>query len=166
MRCPYCSHLDNRVLDSRLTDEDRSIRRRRECHGCQRRFTTYERFEESVLMVIKKDGRRERFDRQKVLHGLLRACEKRPLSGDRIEELAASLETSLRQENHHEVPASAIGDLVLEKLKEADPVAYVRYASVYKDFDDVSRFIEELQTFSKAKKSAVKPFEGGSAPAP
>ncbi len=149
MRCPYCSHLDNRVLDSRLTDEERSIRRRRECAECQRRFTTYERFEETVLMVIKKDGRREKFDRQKVLHGLLRACEKRPLTGDQIEELASNLETSLRQTSQTEVPAASIGELLLEELREIDPVAYVRYASVYKDFDDVSRFIEELQTFDR-----------------
>lgn len=100
-------------------------------------------------MVIKKDGRREKFDRQKVLHGLLRACEKRPLTGDQIEELASNLETSLRQTSQTEVPAASIGELVLEELREVDPVAYVRYASVYKDFDDVSRFIEELQTFDR-----------------
>lgn len=145
MRCPYCSHLDNRVLDSRLTDEERSIRRRRECADCKKRFTTYERFEETVLMVIKKDGRREKFDRQKVLHGLLRACEKRPLTGDQIEELTSSLETSLRQISRSEITVSEIGDRILERLRGLDEVAYVRYASVYKDFDDVSRFIEELQ---------------------
>ncbi len=144
MRCPYCSHPDNRVLDSRLTDEERSIRRRRECSDCKKRFTTYERFEETVLMVIKKDGRREKFDRQKVLHGLLRACEKRPLTGDQIEALTSSLETSLRQ-SRSEIPVSEIGDRILERLRGLDEVAYVRYASVYKDFDDVSRFIEELQ---------------------
>jgi transcriptional repressor NrdR len=136
------------VLDSRLTDEERSIRRRRECNECKKRFTTYERFEETVLMVIKKDGRREKFDRQKLVHGLLRACEKRPLTGEQIEGLTSSLESSLRQKNRNEVPVSEIGERILERLKELDEVAYVRYASVYKDFNDVSRFIEELQNLS------------------
>jgi transcriptional repressor NrdR len=136
------------VLDSRLTDEERSIRRRRECNECKKRFTTYERFEETVLMVIKKDGRREKFDRQKLVHGLLRACEKRPLTGEQIESLTSSLEASLRQKNRHEVPVSEIGERILERLRELDEVAYVRYASVYKDFNDVSRFIEELQNLS------------------
>jgi transcriptional repressor NrdR len=148
VRCPYCSHPDNRVLDSRLTDEERSIRRRRECNECKKRFTTYERFEETVLMVIKKDGRREKFDRQKLVHGLLRACEKRPLTGEQIEGLTSGLEASLRQKNRSEVPVSEIGERILERLRELDEVAYVRYASVYKDFDDVSRFIEELQNLS------------------
>lgn len=148
MRCPYCSQPDNRVLDSRLTDEERSIRRRRECNECKKRFTTYERFEETVLMVIKKDGRREKFDRQKLVHGLLRACEKRPLTGEQIESLTSSLEAALRQRNRHEVGVAEIGERILERLRELDEVAYVRYASVYKDFDDVSRFIEELQNLS------------------
>ena len=108
MRCPYCSDLDNRVLDSRLTDEERSIRRRRECAKCGKRFTTYERFEETVLMVVKKDGRREKFDRQKVLHGLLRACEKRPLTGDQVEDLTSSLEASLRQKNAKDLMARQV----------------------------------------------------------
>ena len=146
MRCPYCSHPDNKVLDSRLTDEERSVRRRRECANCGKRFTTYERFEETVLMVVKKDGRREKFDRQKILHGLFRACEKRPLTGDQIEGLTSSLEASLRQKNRTEISVSEIGERILDRLRELDEVAYVRYASVYKDFDDVSRFIEELQT--------------------
>jgi transcriptional repressor NrdR len=146
LRCPYCSHPNNRVLDSRLTDEERSIRRRRECANCEKRFTTYERFEETVLMVVKKDGRREKFDRQKILHGLFRACEKRPITGEQIEGLTSSLEASLRQKNRNELPVSEIGDRILEQLRSLDEVAYVRYASVYKDFGDVSRFIEELQT--------------------
>jgi transcriptional repressor NrdR len=136
------------VLDSRLTDEERSIRRRRECNECKKRFTTYERFEETVLMVIKKDGRREKFDRQKLVHGLLRACEKRPITGEQIEGLTSSLEASLRQKNRNEVPVHEIGERILERLCELDEVAYVRYASVYKDFNDVSRFIEELQNLS------------------
>ncbi len=148
MRCPYCSNPDNRVLDSRLTDEERSIRRRRECNNCKKRFTTYERFEETVLMVIKKDGRREKFDRQKLIHGLFRACEKRPLTGEQIEDLSSSLEASLRQRNRNEVPVSEIGERIMERLRDLDEVAYVRYASVYKDFNDVSRFIEELQNLS------------------
>ncbi|MFA5504243.1 MAG: transcriptional regulator NrdR [Vulcanimicrobiota bacterium] len=152
MRCPYCSDLDNRVLDSRLTDEERSIRRRRECANCGKRFTTYERFEETILMVVKKDGRREKFDRQKVVHGLLRACEKRPLTADQIEGLTSSLEASLRQKNRSEIPVAEIGERILEGLRELDEVAYVRYASVYKDFNDVSRFIEELQTLPGYRK--------------
>jgi transcriptional repressor NrdR len=151
VRCPYCSHPNNRVLDSRLTDEERSIRRRRECAHCEKRFTTYERFEETVLMVVKKDGRREKFDRQKILYGLLRACEKRPMKGEQIEALTSSLEASLRQKNRNEIGVSEIGDRILEQLKSLDEVAYVRYASVYKDFDDVSRFIEELQTLPSYK---------------
>jgi len=151
LRCPYCSHPNNRVLDSRLTDEERSIRRRRECATCEKRFTTYERFEETVLMVVKKDGRRAKFDRRKVLHGLLRACEKRPLTGDQIEGLTSSLEASLRQKNRNEIPVSEIGDRILEQLRGLDEVAYVRYASVYKDFKDVSRFIEELQNLQSYK---------------
>ncbi len=140
-------------MDSRLTDEERSIRRRRECNDCKKRFTTYERFEETVLMVIKKDGRREKFDRQKLVHGLLRACEKRPLTGDQIENLTSGLEASLRQKNRNEVPVSEIGERILERLRELDEVAYVRYASVYKDFNDVSRFIEELQNLSSYHRS-------------
>lgn len=151
MRCPYCSHPDNRVLDSRLTDEERSIRRRRECGHCEKRFTTYERFEETVLMVVKKDGRREKFDRQKILHGLLRACEKRPVTGEQIEGLTSSLESALRQKNRNEIPVTEIGERLLEQLRSLDEVAYVRYASVYKDFNDVSRFIEELQTLPSYK---------------
>lgn len=155
MRCPYCAHPDNKVLDSRLTDEERSIRRRRECLECLKRFTTYERFEESVLMVLKKDGRREKFERQKLLHGLVRACEKRPITGAQIEEMASNLETTLRQKNRTEANVAEIGELVLEGLRSLDEVAYVRYASVYKDFDDVSRFIEELQNLG-----SYKPEEG------
>lgn len=141
------------MLDSRLTDEERSIRRRRECNECKKRFTTYERFEETVLMVIKKDGRREKFDRQKLVHGLLRACEKRPITGEQIEGMTSSLEASLRQKNRNEVPVNEIGERLLERLRDLDEVAYVRYASVYKDFNDVSRFIEELQTLSAYHKS-------------
>lgn len=136
-----------------MTDEERSIRRRRECADCKKRFTTYERFEETVLMVIKKDGRREKFDRQKLVHGLLRACEKRPITGDQIESLSSSLEASLRQKNRNEVTVSEIGERILERLRDLDEVAYVRYASVYKDFDDVSRFIEELQNLSSFQRS-------------
>lgn len=152
MRCPYCSHADNRVLDSRLTDEERSIRRRRECANCEKRFTTYERFEETVLMVVKKDGRREKFDRQKIMHGLLRACEKRPITGEQIEGLTSSLEASLRQKTRSEIAVAEIGERILQGLRELDEVAYVRYASVYKDFNDVSRFIEELQTLPSYQK--------------
>lgn len=136
-----------------MTDEERSIRRRRECSECKKRFTTYERFEETVLMVLKKDGRREKFDRQKLVHGLLRACEKRPITGDQIENLTSSLEASLRQKNRNEIPVHEIGERLLERLRDFDEVAYVRYASVYKDFNDVSRFIEELQNLNSYHRS-------------
>lgn len=150
MRCPYCESTDNRVLDSRMTDEGHSVRRRREC-SCGRRFTTYERFEESLLMVAKKDKRREKFDRSKVLRGVLRACEKRPVSGNQIEQMVTAVERSFRQQGKNEVTVEQIGEEVMERLRALDDVAYVRYASVYKEFKDVSRFIEELKVLEAFK---------------
>lgn len=133
------------MLDSRLTEDGNSIRRRRECAGCKRRFTTYERVEESLLMVVKKDRRREKFDRSKVLRGLLRACEKRPISGGDIERVVVAVEQHFRNRGKGEVTVEEIGEQVMQHLLHMDEVAYVRYASVYKEFRDVTRFIEELK---------------------
>lgn len=151
MRCPYCFSLDNRVLDSRTVEEGAAIRRRRECEKCVKRFTTYERWEESLLVVVKKDGKREKFERQKVLAGLIRACEKRPVSLETMEAIAASIENILRQGGDAEVPSEEIGNLVIEHLRRTDEVAYVRFASVYKEFKDVSSFVEELKILQQLK---------------
>jgi len=140
MRCPFCSHLEDRVVDSREAQDGQATRRRRECLGCQRRFTTYERTEESLPALVKKDGRREAFDRRKVLEGLRRACQKRPVSQERIDEMATRVERRLQETGEREVPSSAVGELVMEMLRAEDPVAYVRFASVYRDFRDVGEF--------------------------
>ena len=145
MHCPFCGHPDSKVIDSRASDEMNAIRRRRECLICQKRFTTYERIEETPLMVVKKDGRREPFDRQKVIGGLVKACEKRPVAYAVMERLADSVERELRNRMDQEIKSSAIGELVMEGLKEIDDVAYVRFASVYRQFKDLAIFMEELQ---------------------
>jgi transcriptional repressor NrdR len=140
MRCPFCGHLEDRVVDSREAQDGQATRRRRECLGCERRFTTYERIEESLPALVKKDGRREAFDRRKVLEGLRRACQKRPVSQERIDEMATRVERRLQETGEREVPSSAVGELVMEMLRAEDPVAYVRFASVYRDFRDVGEF--------------------------
>jgi len=145
LHCPFCGHPDSKVIDSRASDEMNAIRRRRECLICQKRFTTYERIEETPLMVVKKDGRREPFDRQKVIGGLVKACEKRPVAYAVMERLADSVERELRNRMDQEIKSSAIGELVMEGLKEVDDVAYVRFASVYRQFKDLAIFMEELQ---------------------
>ena len=145
MRCPYCSHIQDRVIDSRESKEGESIRRRRECEKCERRFTTYERIDEIPYMVVKKDGRRERFDRQKVLSGLLRACEKRPVPASRLEAIVDAAETFLTEAQERERSTAEIGELIMEQLKQIDTVAYIRFASVYRDFKDVREFKEELE---------------------
>lgn len=145
MHCPFCGHPDSKVIDSRASDEMNAIRRRRECLICQKRFTTYERIEETPLMVIKKDGRREPFDRQKVINGLLKACEKRPVAYAVLERLADTVERELRNRMDQEIKSAAIGEVVMEGLKEIDDVAYVRFASVYRQFKDLAIFMEELQ---------------------
>lgn len=152
MHCPFCEHSDTRVLDSRLTEDGRSIRRRRECSRCRRRFTTYERYEETPLLVVKKEGRREQFQRRKILDGLLRACEKRPVSYDEMEAIATRIEQDLRNRGETEVSADAIGEQVMEALRRLDEVAYVRFASVYKEFKDVSRFAEELEVLEELRR--------------
>ncbi len=151
MRCPYCGHVEDRVVDSREAQEGQATRRRRECLGCARRFTTYERIEEIQPTVVKKDGRREPFDRQKIVEGLTRACQKRPVSTERIEELVASVERQLQELGEREVRSTAIGEAVMQRLKALDQVAYVRFASVYRAFRDVGEFMNELAGLAQDK---------------
>lgn len=149
MKCPSCGHQEDKVIDSRSAKEGQAIRRRRECLQCRRRFTTYETIETTPLFVIKKDGRREPFSREKILNGLLRACEKRPIPAERLNELIDSLEADLLREGVDEVPSHEIGKRVMEALRDLDEVAYVRFASVYRHFKDVNQFLEELRSFLK-----------------
>jgi transcriptional repressor NrdR len=145
MKCPFCSFTQDRVVDSRESKEADSIRRRRECEKCERRFTTYERIDEIPYMVVKKDGRREKFERNKILAGLLRACEKRPVSSLQLEQIVDSTESFLMDAADRERTTSEIGELIMEELKKLDTVAYIRFASVYRDFKDVREFKEELE---------------------
>jgi len=145
MRCPYCNANNDRVVDSRTSSDAFMIRRRRECLECSKRFTTYERSEETPLRVVKKDGSREPFDRQKIIRGMLKACEKRPISNDRIEESVHAIESQLCEMFDKEVASKFIGRLVMDQLKEIDQVAYVRFASVYREFRDVYQFLDELR---------------------
>ncbi len=146
MTCPFCGFREDRVIDSRESKEGDSIRRRRECVACQRRFTTYERCDEVPYMVIKKDGRREKFDRQKVLNGLVRACEKRPVSMGKLADLVNEAESAVQESPERELPATRIGEILMERLRGLDKIAYVRFASVYRDFQDVGEFLSELKT--------------------
>jgi transcriptional repressor NrdR len=152
MRCPFCHETDNRVIDSRLSKDSNMIRRRRECNRCSRRFTTYERVEEMMPLVVKKDGRRENYDRAKILNGLKRACEKRPVSIDTIEAVADRIERSLQEGGEKEVPASVIGEALMRELHDIDQVAYVRFASVYRSFKDIGEFMAELEDLIKERK--------------
>ncbi|SEF69021.1 transcriptional repressor NrdR [Caloramator fervidus] len=145
MKCPYCNYIETKVLDSRPTEDNTSIRRRRECLNCNRRFTTYEKVEDIPVYVIKKDGRREPFDKRKILVGVLKSCEKRPISISKIEELVNEVEKHVYNTMKQEVESSFIGELVMKKLKDLDDVAYVRFASVYRQFKDINTFLEELQ---------------------
>jgi transcriptional repressor NrdR len=145
MKCPYCGFGQDRVVDSRESKEADSIRRRRECERCNRRFTTYERIDEIPYMVVKKDGRRERFDRQKVLSGLLRACEKRPVPSSKLEAIVDAAEAFLTDAPERERTTAEVGELIMKQLKGLDTVAYIRFASVYRDFKDVREFKEELE---------------------
>lgn len=145
MRCPFCTNLHQKVVDSRTSKEGDAIRRRRECLGCGRRFTTYERIEEVQQMVIKKDGRREPFDRWKLKMGMMKACEKRPVSLDQVESIIDEVERELFNAADHEVTTKAIGESVMRKLKRLDEVAYVRFASVYRQFKDLNEFMSELK---------------------
>ena len=153
MRCPFCGHFDSKVLDSRPADEGNAIRRRRECIECGRRFTTYEKVDEIPLVVVKKDGRREVFDRAKVLGGVIKACEKRSISMNQMEDVVDEIEKDLRNKMETEVSSEQIGEMVMEKLRSLDEVAYVRFASVYRQFQDVNSFIDELEKLLKKKMS-------------
>lgn len=144
MRCPFCGDLEDKVIDSRISAEGNTIRRRRECLKCRKRFTTYERLEEIPLMVIKKDGRREPFDRKKLLAGILKACEKRPVPMEKIEEMVDEVERLLQKNYEKEVSSTHIGEFVMKQLHDLDEVAYVRFASVYRQFKDINQFMKEL----------------------
>ncbi|MCI3923951.1 transcriptional regulator NrdR [Paenibacillus sp. TRM 82003] len=146
MKCPYCDHDGTKVLDSRPVNDNKSIRRRRECEKCARRFTTFETVEEAPLMVVKKDGSREEFSREKLLRGLVRACEKRPVSVERLEQIVDDVERELRQTASTEIDSGQIGELMMEQLYRVDEVAYVRFASVYRQFKDIDMFMKELST--------------------
>lgn len=150
MKCPFCGQLQNRVIDSRLSKDGHAIRRRRECDDCGRRFTTYERVETSIPMVIKKDGRREQFDRAKLKRGLVRACEKRPVSVNDIDRFIEGLERKILETGEREIPCQQLGEEVMEFLHGVDDVAYVRFASVYRSFKDLKEFMAEVQELIRA----------------
>ena len=151
MRCPYCTSLDNKVVDSRMGKEGESIRRRRECLKCEGRFTTYERVEEMLPLVIKKDSRREPFDRLKILSGLKKACEKRPISMEMLEKTVEDIEKALQEKGLKEIPSTVVGEEVMERLHKLDEVAYVRFASVYRSFKDINEFMSELKDILGSK---------------
>lgn len=153
MRCPYCAHLEDKVVDSRESKDGNSIRRRRECLGCGRRFTSYERIDEIPFMVVKKGGRREIFDRNKVLSGLLRACEKRPISVGQLEAIVDDVEKAAQDAPDRELPTTEIGKKIMRRLKALDKVAYVRFASVYLEFEDVSEFMTELKDLVRSRET-------------
>ena len=159
MKCPFCSYPDSRVIDSRAVENGGSIRRRRECPECGRRFTTYEKYEETPLVVSKKEGRREPFDVKKLLSGLIKAFEKRPVSYEQIQEMAYSIERELRLRGESEVSSKDIGELVMQHLAKIDQVAYVRFASVYRQFADVQNFMQELQQLMKDEKEPESPVQ-------
>jgi transcriptional repressor NrdR len=157
MKCPFCGHLEDKVVDSREAKDGDSIRRRRECMECGRRFTSYERIDEVPHMVVKKDGRREIFDRNKIMNGLLRACEKRPISASQLESLVNSVEKYVQDSPDRERRTEQVGKMIMRRLKELDKVAYVRFASVYLEFEDVSEFMEELKILVRGREKAKQP---------
>ncbi|KXB71842.1 MULTISPECIES: transcriptional regulator NrdR [Peptoniphilus] len=151
MKCPFCGYDDSKVLDTRPTDEGNTIRRRRECLKCQKRFTTYEKIEQSPIMVIKKDGNRQAFDREKIIRGMIKSCEKRPVSAADIEEAVNNIEKKIENSMKKEVSSLEVGEMVMDELKDLDEVSYVRFASVYREFKDLQSFIDELENFVKKK---------------
>jgi len=151
VKCPFCNHLHDKVVDSRESKEGDAIRRRRECLKCERRYTTYERIDEVPYMVVKKDGRREKFDRQKVLGGLLKACEKRPVSMAKLSDLVNRVESRVSDSPDREISTTEIGEFLMESLRELDKIAYVRFASVYRDFQDEEAFFNELKILMRQK---------------
>lgn len=157
MKCPFCGYLEDKVVDSREAKDGDSIRRRRECLECGRRFTSYERIDEVPYLVVKKDGRREAFDRSKILNGLLRACEKRPISAAQLESLVNSVEKYVQDSTDRERRTEQVGKMIMRRLKELDKVAYVRFASVYLEFEDVSEFMEELKILVRGREKPKSP---------
>ncbi|WP_010244742.1 transcriptional regulator NrdR [Peptoniphilus rhinitidis] len=151
MKCPFCGCDDSKVLDTRPTDEGYTIRRRRECLSCQKRFTTYEKIERSPIMVIKKDGNRQAFDREKIIRGMIKSCEKRPVSISEIEDAVNNIEKRIENSMRKEITSLEIGDMVMDELKDLDEVSYVRFASVYREFKDLQSFMDELKNFVKKK---------------
>lgn len=151
MKCPFCSYAESKVIDSRPTDEGTIIRRRRECMSCEKRFTTYEKVEAISVMVIKRDNSRQLFDGDKLMAGLLRACEKRKVSRSQLEDVVAKIENAIYSTEDKELSTSVIGEMVMDELRELDQVAYIRFASVYRDFDSVETFLKELKTLKKQK---------------
>ncbi|KUO75943.1 MAG: transcriptional regulator NrdR [Desulfosporosinus sp. BRH_c37] len=156
MHCPFCGNEDTKVHDSRQVEEGTAVRRRRECERCLRRFTTFEKFEDSPLIVVKKEGRREEFSRSKMMAGMLRACEKRPVSTEQIEDAAYAVEKILRNSHEREVSSAQVGEAVLEQVFGLDEVAYIRFASVYRQFPDIQRFMEELHELIEKRESMKK----------
>ena len=156
MRCPACSHKDTNVVDSRMSSDGDSIRRRRKCPKCEERFTTYEHIEQLPLMVVKRDGRRQAFDRARILNGIMKACEKRPVSIDQIETLVDGIEHAVRKKYDQEVDSKDIGEMIMKRMAGLDEVAYVRFASVYRQFRDVNQFMDELQTILGKNKIKLK----------
>ncbi len=156
MKCPFCGFLEDKVVDSREAKDGDSIRRRRECLQCGRRFTSYERIDEIPYMVVKKDGRREIFERSKIMAGLLRACEKRPISGSQLESIVDEVEKNVQESTDRELATSELGKIIMKRLKTLDKVAYVRFASVYLEFEDVSEFMTELKYLVQARDKTVK----------
>jgi len=151
MRCPYCDYLESKVIDSRPIDDGSSIRRRRECLKCEKRFTTYEQVESVPLIIIKKDGKRQTYNRQKLLNGILRACEKTPVTFAQVENMVLEIESTLNNSLDREISSTQIGELVMDKLKKINDIAYVRFASVYREFRDINSFMEELLTLNSKK---------------
>ncbi|MFH1684468.1 MAG: transcriptional regulator NrdR [Candidatus Margulisiibacteriota bacterium] len=145
MKCPFCENIEDKVLESREIDEGKAVRRRRECSGCRGRFTSYERVEEKPVLVIKRDGRREQFSREKIMNGIFKACEKRPVASEVVERMVDEIEKEIHREAGREVLSSKLGELVMEKLQEVDKIAYIRFASVYRKFEDLSEFVKEVK---------------------
>jgi transcriptional repressor NrdR len=152
MRCPFCGHLEDKVIDSREGKEGLAIRRRRQCLQCEKRYTTYEQIDEIPYMVVKKDGRREKFDRQKVLNGLLKACEKRPVSMGKLAEIVDEVEARLGDQAERELPTTWVGEYLMDRLQALDKIAYVRFASVYRDFQDEEAFLNEIKSLMRQKR--------------
>lgn len=152
MKCPFCAHQEDKVIDSRESKEGDAIRRRRQCLSCERRFTTYEKIDEIPYMVVKKDGRREKFERQKILNGLLKACEKRPIPITKLAAIVDKVEARLADNADRELSTTAVGEILMEELRGLDKIAYVRFASVYRDFQDEQAFLSELQVLLRSRR--------------